>query len=185
MPMRTVMATDADLGDDLVEVLDVLGDPRGHRPGLRQLLSAVQSQADPEQPPDDVLVQIPGDPVPIGGHLQFGCAARLSARCTVGQAGDVARYVVGEHRAGGGPADRDSPRIRSARSPSPTVSSPVSRYRHFPAAIPHRHRYRTSATDHPERGTVDEGPTAPNPRDDQLPSSGSVSEHPIPIRDRI
>jgi len=108
MPMRTVMATDADLGDDLVEVLDVLGDPRGHRPRLRQLLSAVQSQADPEQPPDDVLVQIPGDPVPIGGHLQFECAARLSARCTVGQAGDVARYVVGEHRAGGGPADRDS-----------------------------------------------------------------------------
>jgi hypothetical protein len=46
------------------------------------LLSAVQSQADPEQPPDDVLVQIPGDPVPIGGHLQFECAARLSARCT-------------------------------------------------------------------------------------------------------
>jgi hypothetical protein len=41
MPMRPVMATDADLGDDLVEVLDVLGDPRGHRPGLRQLLSAV------------------------------------------------------------------------------------------------------------------------------------------------
>ena len=66
-----VDARGADLGDDLVEVLDVLGDPRGHRRGRGQLLGAVQGQADPGQPPDDVLVQVPGDPVPVGEHQQF------------------------------------------------------------------------------------------------------------------
>jgi hypothetical protein len=66
-----VDARGADLGDDLVEVLDVLGDPRGHRRGVGHVLGVVQGQADPGQPPDDVLVQVPGDPVPAGEHQQF------------------------------------------------------------------------------------------------------------------
>ena len=40
----------ADLGDDLVELVDVVGDPRGRGRGPGQPLGAVQGQADPDVP---------------------------------------------------------------------------------------------------------------------------------------
>jgi hypothetical protein len=62
-------------------VVDVVGDPRGYRRGLRQVLGAVHGQADPAQPPDDVFVRVPGDPVPVGEHLQdTGNAIRFGNR---------------------------------------------------------------------------------------------------------
>jgi len=115
------------------------------------LLSAVQSQADPEQPPDDVLVQIPGDPVPIGGHLQFECAARLSARCTA-NAPDRRRWTPTPSRPHRKQASRECarpavPRTRrhstlnclTPRRPSPGQSAPhrliVNRQQHHELAV--------------------------------------------------
>ncbi len=55
--------------------------------GLRPALGAMQSQADGEQLRDDVIVQLAGDPVPVGEHLQLARAhSSGAARCNANAA---------------------------------------------------------------------------------------------------
>jgi hypothetical protein len=49
-----------------VRLIEVLGQPRGHGGGLRPTVGALHSQADREQPLDDMAVQVRGDAVPVG-----------------------------------------------------------------------------------------------------------------------
>ena len=125
----------ADLGDDLVELLDVLGDPRRRGRGLGQPLGAVQGQADPEQPPDDMFVQVPGDPVPVGQHLQLPWRVWLSARCRASPAWS-AKVASNSNSSSSNAADVDgappaAPRPgrhrRPAASPGPARTPPQPR----------------------------------------------------------
>ena len=71
--------------------------------GLGPALGAVECQADPEQLRDDMIVQVPGDPVPVGEHLQLPerglrCGALQGQRGLVGEGGDQLQLVLAERR---------------------------------------------------------------------------------------
>jgi hypothetical protein len=66
-------------------------------------VGALHRQADREKSLDDVVVQIPGDPVPVGEHFQFA-ARRLILRPVqrqrglVGERGHDLKFVLVEAR---------------------------------------------------------------------------------------
>jgi len=75
--------------------------PTDHRRGLGQLPGAVWGQADPERPLDDVVVQIPVDPIPVSEHLQLALRCRAFGalrrrRRLVGEGGRQFRIVLTE-----------------------------------------------------------------------------------------
>ena len=61
-----------DLGHRRVQVVDAAGEPFGRLRVLRLegAAEAVQRQCRGEDPLDDVVVQVAGDPVPVGLHLE-------------------------------------------------------------------------------------------------------------------
>ena len=61
----------ADSADDVVQIGGVLSDPLGDVVIGGPALSAVQRQADGEKLLDDVVMQVLGDPVPVGEDFQF------------------------------------------------------------------------------------------------------------------
>ena len=95
----------------------------GRGPG--QPLGAVQGQADPEQPPDDMFVQVPGDPVAVGQHLQFA-SARSGCRRVAGPARPGRRRW---------PTAPTPPRRTPATSTARTASSTPARSSSAPSGI--------------------------------------------------
>ncbi len=89
--------------DDLVQLVDVLGQPVSHRGGLHAAVGALHGHADREQPLDDMVVQIPGDPIAVGQHValparrqRFGPLQRQ--RGLIGERRHHLKLALIEHR---------------------------------------------------------------------------------------
>ena len=68
----------ADVMDGVVQGVDGLADPLGPRPGRDHARRGLQGHAGGEQPLDDQVMQVAGDPVPAGEHRDpLGVAAVL------------------------------------------------------------------------------------------------------------
>ena len=98
----------ADLADGVVEIDDRLVDPIGDPAGPGQARDALQAQAGREEPLDDVIVQIGGDPVTLVEHrgpalLGAGLGQLDGHRGLGGEPGRHVHLVRGERGPPGAP----------------------------------------------------------------------------------
>ena len=89
----------ADVPDGRVEVVDGRVDPLGHLRSAGVRHGALQLHAGGEQPLDDHVVQVPGDPLAVLQHHQqlaflLGAGAFQGERGLAGEAGQQRRVVV-------------------------------------------------------------------------------------------
>ena len=112
----------ADLADDLLQIVDRSAQPLLHRRRPGSGNGALQRQPDGEQPLDHMVVQVPGDPVPVGDDVEFVhpplCGGQLPGqRGLIGECGHHVELFGAERDRFAVPYDDDDTghRVRGAQ----------------------------------------------------------------------